>query len=477
LEEIGTVILAATYPFLMNVPGGFISFHLRNPGVFLNIAHYFLILFNLLCILVFFRTAQSADPQGKAIKAAALATMYFAVHPSSLSATTVWNHNSFNFPFGTLSLLFLFKSLNKEPSEAAINKSTLVGLGLGAGILAAVTIYMATWAIGILTAILVYYRLRDLSWRQTILAMTLTGISSVIGFFLAVLPIFDRIAVFWNWIYSIATHQSKYLATPQDEPTPARLANHLIGFYHLLPILFLATIGVIGLALLALFLWRKRLREKAGAWAITAGLSVQIIILSVFFLDHPLREAYFLSLAAVLPVLIMAVLMIWEPRPLTSKFMDTALSGLIAVGVILTATQGIVTQRDEASFFEVSQAQAAKSISSYARATGQSPAQLVIFWMYGTYSKCWGLRQGDALNRDTFTEEIDGICPNQYYLGSNLRSNIHGNTVPLQETKWDLIFTCEKYLGDLMEYDPTIVVDRYATISWGCGNMVIVSKK
>jgi hypothetical protein len=40
-----------------------------------------------------------------------------------------------------------------------------------------------------------------------------------------------------------------------------------------------------------------------------------------------------------------------------------------------------------------------------------------------------------------------------------------------------MIFTCEKYLGDLTEYDPTIVVDRYPTISWGCGNMVIVSKK
>jgi hypothetical protein len=352
-----------------------------------------------------------------------------------------------------------------------------VSLGLGAGVLAAVTIYMATWVIGILTAILVYYWLRDLSWRQTILAMTLTGISSVLGFFLAVLPVFDRIAVFWNWIYSIATHQSKYLATPQDESTPTRLANHLIDFYYLLPVLFLATIGVIGLALLASFLWRKRLREKAGGWAIAAGMSIQIIVLSFFFLDHPLREAYFLSVAAILPVLAMAVFMIWEYSSPTSKIMNTALSGLIIIGTIVTATQSTVAQRDEASFFEASQAQAAKSISSYAQTTGQSPAQLVIFWMYGTYSKCWGLRQGDSLNRNTFTEEIDGICPNQYYLGNNLRSNINGNTIPLQETKWDVIFTCEKYLGDLTEYDPTIVVDSYPAIGWGCGNMVIAYRK
>src|SRR5574341_2592619 len=477
LEEIGTTILAVTYPFLATTPEGFISFHLQNPGVFLNIAHYFLILFNLLCILIFFRAAQSADQQGKAVRAAALATMYFAVHPSSLSATTVWNHNSFNFPFGTLLLLFLFKSLNKGSSEATINKSTLVGLGLGAGILASVTIYMAAWIIGIIIAIFVYYWLRNLSWRQTILAVALTGASGALGFFLAVLPVIDRIAVFWNWVYSIAAHQSKYLATPPDEPIPARLRNNLGNFYNILPILFLSTILVIGLALLAFLLWRKQLREKAGGWAITAGLSVQIIVLSIFFLDHPLREAYFLSMAAILPVLTMAVLMIWEHSSPISKIMNTALSGLVAIGIIVTATQSIVEQRDEVSSFEASQAQAAKSISNYAQAAGRSPTQLLVFWMYGTYSQCWGLRAGDTLSRNIFLKEINRICPNQYYLGNNLRSNINGNTIPLQETKWDMIFTCEKYLDDLTGYDLSITIDRYPAIRWGCGNMVIVYKK
>ncbi len=477
LEEIGTIILGATYPFLANVPEGFISFHLQNPGIFLNITHYFLIFFNLICIFIFFKIALTANQWGKAISAAALATMYFAIHPLSLDATMVWNHNSFGFPFGTLVMLFLFKSLDKEPSGVGLNRSTLVGLGLGAGILASVTIYMATWMIGILIAILIYYRLQNLPWRRTILAVSLTGVSSVLGFFLAVLPVIDRMAVFWNWIYGIVTHQSKYLAVPQDESMPTRLANNLIDFYNILPILFLSIIIVLGLALLAFFLWRKRLSEKPGGWAILAGLSIQAITLTIVFLDHPLREAYFLSIAAILPVLTMALLMIWEYNPPISKIMSAVLSTLVVGGTILTSVQSISTNRDEASSFVASQIQAADSISNYAKTTDRRPGDLVIFWMYGTYSQCWGLRLGDSRARYRFVEEINRICPNQYYLGNNLRSNIQGNTVPLQATKWDMIFTCEKYLADLIEYDPSIIIERYPAIRWVCGNMVIVYRK
>ena len=477
LEEIGTAILSISYPLIGKDRQEFILYHLQNPDIFLHTVHDFLIFSNLLCIVVFYWIGLKTLGQDNAIVAAALALMYFAVHPLSLNTTTIWNHNSFNFPFGTLLLLFFFTVMNQESSQGRITGKSLILLGLFSGILAAVTIYMTAWVIGIIIGICIFYRLQSLSWLKTIGAIFITFFAGIVGFLLVNLPIIDRLVRFWNWINSILTHQSKYLAVSRDEPSLVRIFNNLGVLYNILPVLLISTVVVMGLALATIIIWRKKLFERPGLWAALIALSFQVVTLLIIFLDRPLREAYLLSLAATLPVLSMAILAIWEYSPRARSFMNISLSLLVFAGVINTSTQSIRIRQEEISSFSISQAQAANSIADYAKATGRSEQELTILWMYGTYSKCWGLRAGDSLSRNIFIKEVNAICPREYYLGNNLRADINGNFIPLSEINWDVIFTCEKGLKDIAVPGTSSRIEKYSQIQWGCGSMVVVLNK
>ena len=146
---------------------------------------------------------------------------------------------------------------------------------------------------------------------------------------------------------------------------------------------------------------------------------LQIVALMIIFLDHPLRDAYLLSLAAILPVLTLAVLAIWENHPLGGKMINIAISVLAVIGVITTSYQSILAKQDEVAEFSASQTQARESISNYALATGRASQDLMVFWMYGTYSNCWGLRTGNSHTQNIFEKEVNAIRPNRYELGNN----------------------------------------------------------
>ena len=196
VEEIGTAILGLTYPFVADKPGGFTFFHLQNPAVFLNAAHEFLIIFNLLCVATFFLIAFRVIQWNRIIGAAALALMYFAIHSGSLSTTMIWNHNSVQFPFWDIA----FAVLLSKPEQ---------------GIFSTGTRYKAPDHLGILfrrpsfchhlhgwldtrnsDGDFVFYWLQSLPWKKTILAILITGAASAIGFLFANLPIIDRLIGF-----------------------------------------------------------------------------------------------------------------------------------------------------------------------------------------------------------------------------------------------------------------------------------------
>lgn len=477
LEEIGTTILAATYPALRSTPGGFISFHLRNPSVFLNAAHDFLVLGNLICIVAIFFAACRRREVLETLVAAAVATMYFAIHPGSLLASTVWNHNSFSFPFGTLLLIGLYRSVNRGDSRSSVPPQELALLGLAAGVLAAVQIYLVTWLLGMLLTVALFDRLQHRSWRGTSLdAAVLIG-TGVAGFSLATLPIAPRILVFWNWIISIATHRSKYLAVPGDQETMTRLAANLGNFYEILPVLFVIAVAAVALACFVLLVNRRKLSKGPGSFSILAGLTMQLVTLGSVFLDHPLRDAYLLSIAAILPVWTLALMRIWDSPSRLGISLRIAFGVAVLVGTTLTSIKSMGTQRAEAAAYDATQVQAARSIAAYAQSIGRTPNDLVVLWMYGSYAPCWGLRTGDALAGNNFTAEIDAICGNQYRLGLNLRFDVHGDALPLEGEAWDMIFTCDRYLNRFEGYYPPGNVDRYPSIQWNCGSLNIIHRQ
>ncbi len=348
VELIGTAILAATYPFLANRPDGFVTFHLQNPQVFLNLAYGLLALLHLACMLIFFRVSRGPGTSNGAVLSAALATMYFAIQPYAFSGSLLWSHNSFSFPFGTLLLLWLYAILTSERSVDGLPLRETIALGAGAGILAATTIFMAAWAVGILTAIILYHWLRGLPWRGTALAVLTFAFSSIAGFYLAVLPVMERIGGFWHWIYGILSHQSTYLAVPKDQSALERIAANTAQLFRLLPALFAAMLITIGLLAIAFVIWRGQVRERPALWALAGGLGAQIVALTLVFLDRPLRAYYFLGVAAILPVLAMAGLKVYESAPSAHRLLAGAVSAAVLIGLVVNSFQAVGSARARA---------------------------------------------------------------------------------------------------------------------------------
>jgi hypothetical protein len=477
VEVLGSGILALTYPFLSSAPNGFVFYHLQNPGVFFNLTHYFLLLIHLLCIYIFFLFARRFINTQGATLATSLAVMYFAIHPGTLGASMIWNHNSFSFPFGTLLLLFLFKTLQKEIGpHTGIPIIALIGLGLGAGILASFTIYLLAWLGGILITIFLYYLLKRLPFLQTATALAITGASGVIGFFLATLPVLGKLSFFFNWVFRIFTHESRYLAVPEHEPTFIRIYNNYIKLGNTLPALFIATTITLILVVIVVYVFWRKTSEKAGTWALIGGLTTQTVLLLFILLDRPSRDAYFLSLAAILPVLMLAILSITQHKPKIHQFLAAGTGILVLIGIISTTYNGISTHRKEISSLASAEAKISETINNHASKVNRDPDEIVILWTHDTYSTCWGLRLGNIKAGKVFDAELDILCKNQFQLNNNFRAVMSDQSHRLKEVNWDIIFTCEKWANDLVEYNPTISIEYQPGIEMTCGNMIIAFK-
>ena len=89
LEEIGTAILAVSYAMRGQTAADFVTYELQNPGRFLDAAHSLLMLTNIACLIGLFMAARGNGGRDYALAAGGIAVMYFAIHPSSLEASTV----------------------------------------------------------------------------------------------------------------------------------------------------------------------------------------------------------------------------------------------------------------------------------------------------------------------------------------------------------------------------------------------------
>lgn len=478
VEILGTVLIGITYPFLANTPNGFIFHHLQNPGIFFNIAYAFLVFMHLTVMLVFFRIAQSSLKLETPLVSAALATMYFAIHIDSLSSSLIWNHNSFGFPFGTLLFLYAVKVLTRaEQRSEAVPTFSLTVLGLGAGVLTATTLYMFSFWIGIILAVGLYYLFTKKAHLKTLLALATVAASSAIGFFISILPVLSKMPIFFDWIFKIFTHESRYLAVPENEPTLARIIKNIAGMWESLPALLIVIVITLILAVIVVVLNKKRISENPASWAIAIGFSVQMMTLLFILLDRPSRPAYFLSLAATIPVLVFAFIKILEDQSTIYRVVVRIGSLLIFAGIIWTTLHAIHTRQSEIDSLNVAQEKVSSIIKEYAQQTGRPTDDIVTLWMHDTYSVCWGLRLGNNKANRIFTSELDILCKNQYELTKNMRVIMPDKSTLLSEMSWDIIFTCNQWTDDLLEFDPSLVVEPQPDVQWTCGNMVTVTKR
>ncbi len=431
LEIIGTIILLATRLFLPNHQGSFILYHLQHPELFLGLARGFIVLSSLGCALLFFYTARESKRLEDVLIAASLVMMFFVIHPDSFSTLTIWSHNSFNFAFGTLLLIILFGILD-APGE--IPQWKIAGIGLGMGALTSITIYFAAWIAGALIAIMVFHRLQKLSWRKTILAAIGIVASSLAGFFLATLPILNLYPAFGSWITGLIFHQGIYGSGAEGITSPSLLLANFSMLVRDLPILFAAAGIELFLLLFALIRWRREISQKPRAWAMAAGLTFMLLLLTVVIAKHPM-DIYMLSLAAILPVLMMTLMDIFQYDPSSRRVLGRALIVVLLAGLVISFSVSLVNRRNYADYIRNAVAQTSLALQNYGASTGRTPDELYVYWTYGTYSPCQSLQFGDNGTSEEITNDIKNICDHQRGI------SIWANRVKVFQKKWDILIT------------------------------------
>jgi hypothetical protein len=466
LEIIGTILYALTYPWLRRSGESFILYHLQNPGLFLTLAHGFLLAASAACVWY----VAGMRRRDAILLPAALGMLFFAIHPEGFATLITWSHNSFAFAFGTLYLVILFKAL--RGASGNLSTPQLIGFGLGAGLLATVTIYLTAWVFGAIAIVVIAYRVGGLTVSKALAAGFTIAAASLAGFFMGVSPVLAHMPYFFDWIGSLLSHRDRYLVGADNRPALVRLSANLVDLFQRAPVLFVTIAVLIVVAAVAFALWHRRIQRALVAWAFAAGTIGMIVTLTGFILDHPKLE-FMLSAAAVVPVLAIALCDIFETENAIGPLHERIIAAVVLAGVAVSLGQAIGDQQAKADRVARVTAQTNAAIASYAQETGRQPSDLMVLWAYRSYSPCFALWFGNESTAKAFSRELRQLCYRQFEL------NIYGQNVvsgpgarPLDNYKWDVIVGCsDAFQIPLLRSLPA--VETYPDTQLGCGSLTI----
>ncbi|MCI0554185.1 MAG: hypothetical protein L0287_24815, partial [Anaerolineae bacterium] len=345
IQLIGSFLLALTYPFL----GGqeaFINFHLARPGAFFLMTNMFLLMMNIVCAFVFYKTAIRILRQDRILGGIAIALSYFALHPYSFPSLTLWSHNSLNFPFGTLWLLWLFVELRKDQE---IPQFKLMLLGLAAGILSMAQMYFTAWLIsGIFTVFIFSLRLNK-SFRQAFVSGIYMFAGGAIGILAMLVPIYKELPRFISWLTRIITHQGLY-GSGEEGIYSLSFIPLAIGFWweNIRPMIIILLVTLVILGMIAY--WKNKSTDKInpGIFAMVCGLLFQLGLILLLMTKAALKLRYSLSVAAILPVLILLTLYLLETTPWRTIELKKAFYTIVLFGVAFMLISEIGLQRQRA---------------------------------------------------------------------------------------------------------------------------------
>lgn len=453
IEILGSLVLGVFYLLSGKSAEAFIQGQLLNPEPFFVAVHILLTGMSIFCALFLFNTAISITSQDKGdlFFAAAIALLYFAIHPLSFSTLTLWHHASFNFPFGTLYLTALL-GLSQNDKEIPI--SAIILLGLGAGFLAATMIYFAAWTIGTIIFIAISYYVRNISIPKIVVVTSTLAGFSFLGFILALLPAAERVSYFVNWITELILHQGMYGGGASGIIALPTLWINFLDMVSSLPAFSFFVFSVLILSMYVIIKNNKRKTEISGMWALTIALVVQILILLALNLKHPGAKTFFvnrylLPTAATIPILTLLAIQLIKTSSAFQVWGKRAVILFVFAGSLYFLPNSMLEHRVKSEVIKSSVEKSNQVIGNLSKEKELPAEQINILWTYETFANCYSLWFGNEMSGIVFSPEVKNICNQQNALNIWGRNVIIGEEfVGIETVKWDVIFTRELLLNE-----------------------------
>lgn len=437
---IGSFLLALTYPFFESQEA-FINFHLARPGGFFLMVHLFLLLANLLCLFVFYRIAATTLEHNHLLGSIAIALLYFLLHPYSFPSLTFWSHNSFNFPFGTLWLLWLYSELRKDWD---VPPRLLILMGFAAGILAAAQMYFIVWLVsGALTIFIFSLRLGK-TFKESFTSSMYLFAGGISGFVIMLIPMYEELPRFAGWLTRIITHQGLYGTGERGIYTFQMIPAAINYWWVTIPLMMLILLFTF-LSLGAFVVWNRTSPTKVspGTYAMVIGLLFHITLILLVMSKAVLRLRFSLSLAAVLPVLILLVIKLYEVAPWKGRLLKVGFYVATLFGVVSVLIQQIGLQQTRAAVELDAPIAKEQAVTRLSQKTNVNEEDIVVVYAFSVPLKCPSLLLASNWT-GSFEKEIQSICPNQYAIldvneGLDAEFNVARPFPAIEEIDWDLV--------------------------------------
>jgi hypothetical protein len=450
---VGSFVFALTYPFL-GTKNEFLLYHLKNPELFMSIARGLLMIAHIVTGILLIKHAVQVKRWVDALFAIAVAASFYALSPYlGFRSVILWDHNSFNLPFGSLLLLALLVTLFSEP----IRRWRVVAIGFGVGVLTATQVYFATWVIGLLVTVTTLSLIQRHRLRQIILSCCYTGVASLLGFVTATVPFTNSACQneFSTWVHRIIFHQGLYGSGEPGIISTAQIQANLLRMWADNSPLCIAIVLVLAMIGVALFSQRSDHDSRPAAKALVIGLTVQLIVTTAVILKH-YSATYLLALAAILPLLLALIhrLIGSSQSKLKALYLTVSLVILTAFLFNLKRWQDVYlgmaqTTQSNSERFE-------NFFAEYASVIGKPRDSLRIVWNWSgaIYSPCLARWTYSSYSKGTLSEEVSRICPNDFYLSGPYVYLSRKKSVLPDDFDWDIIVTSDEsvtqwpYLAD-----------------------------
>jgi hypothetical protein len=436
VQVVGTAMLAATYP-IFGSREALIDFYLRRPEVFFRMANVLLLAANTLTVIVFYRIARKTLGENSVLEAAAVSLLFFTINPYSFPSLTGWSHNSLNFAFGTLLLLWLFNELLKERNLKPVK---LVLIGFAAGTLAIAQIYFFVWMATCVIAVFVFtYRLHHSLKRSFVQSLYMIA-GQLFGNISMLLPIYKELPRFIKWSLQVTTHTGLY-GTGEKGIFPLSLIPTALSVWWInaRPMLIVLILVIVGLLVVTLLRRKQPTKVEPAIYAMTVAMTFHLFLLLIPLIKAGLKVRYTLSLAATLPILVLLILKLSEGFEWRQVAFTRIVSIVVLAGVGISLVQGMDQAKRRAYVEQEAIKATDRAEKLLAKQMNIPKEDIVVVYAFATPLKCSGMLEASNWT-GAFKDKLAALCPNQHAIfDSELQLNTYEPVPGLEDIDWDLV--------------------------------------